>query len=141
MKPKSNALVVSKSLAHPLTIESIFGSISYLINFTVSSPATFLSASICSSTVADKPGILKFILLFNFLVSISAACIRNPAADLGEACQCLTLVLTGNLASIPFKGSLIIPEKNPEAAKFGFPGLTQIVGNRIEIPSTIPFLE
>ena len=49
-----------------------------------------------------------------------------------EACQCLTLVLTGNLASIPFKGSLIIPEKNPEAAKFGFPGLTQIVGNRIE---------
>ena len=34
-----------------------------------------------------------------------------------------------------------MPEKKPEAAKFGFPGLTHIVGNLIDIPSTIPFLE
>ena len=58
-----------------------------------------------------------------------------------EVHKLLTLVFTGSLASTPFKGSLIIPEKNPEAAKFGFPGLTQMVGNLIEIPSTIPFLE
>jgi len=41
----------------------------------------------------------KVILLFNFDVSSSAACIKNPAADLGVACQCLTSVSTGNIAS------------------------------------------
>ena len=66
-------------------------------------PATLPSATQWL-TVADRPGIFKVILLFNFFVSSSAACIKNPAAERGVACQCLTSVPTGKIASLPLRG-------------------------------------
>ena len=119
----------------------IVGSGWCLISFTTSLPATLSNASICSWTVTDKPGMFNVILSFNFDVSISAAWTRKPAAALGVACQCLTSGLTGRIASWPFKGSRIIPEKKPEAARLGLPGLTQIVGYLLDTPSIIFFLE
>ena len=56
----------------------------------------------------------------------------------GEANQCRTVSGTGNTASLPFSGSRMIPEKNPDAARFAFPGRTQIVGSRIPTPSRKP---
>ena len=45
---------------------------------------------------------------------------------------------TGRTASFPTSGSRMMFEKNPEAALFGLPGLTQIVGRRMPIPSKMP---
>ena len=56
----------------------------------------------------------------------------------GDANQCRTVSGTGSTASCPTSGSRMMPEKNPEAALFGFPGRTQIVGRRIPMPSKKP---
>ena len=42
---------------------------------------------------------------------------------------------------MPLSGSLVMPEKNEDAAKFGLPGRTHIVGKRIAKPSQNPFRE
>ena len=44
----------------------------------------------------------------------------------GEASQWRTSSDTGSTASRPFSGSRMMLEKNPEAARFGAPGRTQI---------------
>ena len=63
---------------------------------------------------------------------------RKPTADFGEACQWRTSSDTGSTASSPASGSRMMLEKKPEAALFGLPGRTQIVGSRIEMPSSRP---
>ena len=55
-----------------------------------------------------------------------------------QANQCLTSSVTGNTAGSPMSGSRIMPEKKLEAALFGFPGRTQMVGKRIPMPSKKP---
>src|SRR5437868_6122862 len=63
---------------------------------------------------------------------------RKPTADRGLACVCRTVSATGRIASIPAKGSRMMPEKKPDAALFGLPGRTQIVGRRMPTPSRKP---
>ena len=72
------------------------------------------------------------------LVSIVAAWTRKPTADRGEACQWRTWSETGSTASWPLSGSRMMLEKKPEAALFGAPGRTQIVGRRMPTPSKKP---
>ena len=45
---------------------------------------------------------------------------------------------TGSNASCPASGSRMMPEKKPDAALFGLPGRTQIVGRRMPTPSRNP---
>ena len=71
-------------------------------------------------------------------MSIVAACSRNSTAARGEANQWRTSSGTGSTASSPFNGSRMIPEKKPDAARFGAPGRTQIVGSRTPTPSMNP---
>ena len=59
-------------------------------------------------------------------------------AERGLACLCITSFGTGRIASCHASGSRIIPEKNPDAALFGLPGRTQIVGRRMPMPSKKP---
>ncbi len=101
-------------------------------------PATAVSAAICSATVADRPGMLK--LRRGPIASLSsvAACMRKPIADRGEACQWRTLSATGRIAGLPARGSRRMLEKKPDAALFGSPGRTQIVGRRMPMPSRKP---
>src|SRR5258708_13515444 len=89
---------------------------------------------------ADSPGTERIRRSPTRAPSISATRKKNRTADRGEANQSRTVSGTSKIASCPFKGSRIIPEKKLEAARFGLPGRTQIVGNRIPIPSKKPFL-
>ena len=66
------------------------------------------------------------------------AWIRKPTADFGEACQCRTSSETGSTASSPASGSRMMLEKKPDAALFGLPGRTQMVGRRMLMPSSRP---
>ena len=50
----------------------------------------------------------------------------------------MTLSDTGRTASAPASGSRMMLEKKPEAALFGLPGRTQMVGSRRLMPSTSP---
>ena len=63
---------------------------------------------------------------------------RKPTAERGVACVCTTLSVTGSTASCPASGSRMMPEKNPDAALFGLPGRTQMVGRRMPTPSRKP---
>ena len=45
---------------------------------------------------------------------------------------------TGSTASWPASGSRMMPEKKPDAALFGLPGRTQMVGRRMPTPSRKP---
>ena len=74
-------------------------------------------------------------------MSSVAAWRKNPVAARGEANQWRTSSDTGSTASRPLSGSRMMLEKNPEAARFGAPGRTQIVGSRSAIPSTKPWRE
>ncbi len=71
-------------------------------------------------------------------VSIVAAWRMNSTAARGEACQCITLSETGSTASWPASGSRMMLEKKPDAALFGLPGRTQMVGSRRLMPSRKP---
>ena len=60
---------------------------------------------------------------------------RKPTAARGVACVCTTLSFTGSTASCPASGSRMMFEKKPDAALFGLPGRTQMVGSRMPTPS------
>ena len=139
-KPRAFARAGSRFLGQPATMRAIVSSGSLRMSFTAFSPATCRSASICSPTVAETPGRLSVRRAPRSAVSISAARRRKPTAERGEACQCRTSSPTGRIASLPESGSRMIPEKNPDAALFGAPGRTQIVGSLRPIPSKNPRL-
>ena len=63
---------------------------------------------------------------------------RKPTAERGLAWVWRTLSATGSTASWPASGSRMMPEKKPDAALFGLPGRTQIVGSRMPTPSRKP---
>ena len=117
------------------------GSGSRVIRLATFSPATRSSAAICSPTVAEMPGMVRLRRGPIFAVSMVPAWIRKPTAERGEACQCRTSSDTGKIASWPARGSRRMPEKKPEAALFGKPGRTQMVGRRMPTPSMKPRLE
>ena len=105
---------------------------------TTVSPATRRSAAICSPTVQATPGMVRLMRGPSFSRVSEAACTRKPAAERGLACQCITLSSTGSTASLPASGSRMMLEKKPEAALFGLPGRTQMVGRRMPTPSRKP---
>ena len=139
-KPERFARLVSKSRGQPLTILTIIGSGSRRISLTAFSPATRRNASICSPTVADRPGIDRLRRQPSGARSMVAACSRKPTAERGLACQCRTSSLTGRIASCPASGSRRMLEKKPDAALFGLPGRMQMVGRRMPMPSKKPRL-
>ena len=96
-----------------------------------------LSASICSATVQDTPGMVMLMRAPNCSRVSPAAWTRKPAAARGVAWVWRTVSATGSTASSPANGSRMIEEKNPDAALLGLPGRTQMVGNRKPTPSRI----
>ena len=136
--PRRSARLASSAAAQSPTISMICGSGSWRISRTAASPPTRRSASICSPTVADSPGIESVRRGPISSVSTVAARRQNPTAERGEACQCRTVSGTGSTASLPTSGSRRMLEKNPEAALFGAPGRMQMVGSRMPTPSTKP---
>ena len=89
-------------------------------------------------TVAETPGIVRERRSPSAPPSSSAAWTRKSTAARGEANQCRTSSETGRTASSPFRGSRMMLEKNPDAARFGAPGRTQIVGRRMPDPVEEP---
>ena len=136
--PSSSARRGSNRPGQPATIRVIVSSGSSLIKRTAPSPAMRRNASICSATVAETPGIVRQRRSPSRPPSSEAACRRKPTAERGDAYQCRTSSGTGSTASCPFNGSRMIPEKNPDAARLGGPGRTQIVGSRTAMPSRRP---
>ena len=56
----------------------------------------------------------------------------------GDSSHKRVFALTGQTAGSPFNGSRMMPLANEEAAAFGRPGRTLIVGNRSTRPSMKP---
>src|SRR5688500_20209539 len=69
-------------------------------------------------------------------VVIEAACIRLWITVSGLERKRESSCDTGQIASSPRKGSRIMLLTNEEAARFGLPGRTHIVGNLSTTPST-----
>ena len=138
VKPSFSARSVAKSRGQPETMLMMVGSGTRLIRAVTFLPATRSSAAICSPTETDIPGMLRLRRGPIALRSMVPAWTRNPTADFGEACQCRTSSDTGRTASSPASGSRMMLEKKPDAALFGLPGRTQIVGRRMDIPSSRP---
>ena len=63
---------------------------------------------------------------------------RKPIAARGLAWVCTTVSATGSTASTPASGSRMMPEKKPDAALFGLPGRTTMLGSRMPTPSQKP---
>ena len=120
------------------TIAQMVGSGSSRISAVNLSPATRASDSICSPTVTPTPGMVRLGRGPSFPLSMPAAWTRKLIAERGLAWVCSTVRGTGRIASWPASGSRIMPEKKPEAALFGLPGRTQIVGRRMPMPSKMP---
>ena len=138
VKPSFNARSGAKFRGQPSTMPMIVGSGSRRIRAVTALPATRSSAAICSPTVTERPGMLRLRRAPIAAVSMVPAWMRKPTADRGEACQCRTSSETGSTASCPASGSRMMFEKKPEAALFGLPGRTQIVGRRMPMPSSSP---
>ena len=136
--PRAPARRASNAPGHAATMRAIVSSGSCRIKATASSPAARRSASIWVATVADTPGIVRQRCRPRSTVSRAAAWTRKPTPDRGDANQCRTSVGTGNVASSPLSGSRMMLEKKPDAAWFGLPGRTQIVGRRRPMPSMNP---
>jgi len=136
--PRASARFAAKLRGQPSTMRMIVGSGSRRMRRATLSPATLRNASICSATVALIPGMLRLRRVPSCPLSILAACSRKSMAARGEANQWRTLSGTGSTASWPESGSRMMPEKKPEAALFGLPGRTQIVGRRMPMPSMNP---
>src|SRR6185437_3622781 len=138
VKPSWRARLASKLRGQPSTMPMMNASGSRLIRAATFSPATRLSAAICSPTVADRPGMVSPRRGPAAARSMVAACWRKPTAERGVACQWRTVSGTGRTASLPASGSRRMLEKKPDAALLGRPGRMQMVGRRIEMPSRKP---
>jgi hypothetical protein len=130
LKTQRLARCAEKLRGQPSTMRITVGSGSRRMRATTPSPATRRSDAICSPTVAASPGMVRLRRQPSFWVSMVAAWIRKPTAERGEACQWRTSSETGSTASCPASGSRMMFEKNPDAALFGRPGRTQMVGRR-----------
>ena len=70
---------------------------------------------------------------------MSAARKKKPTADRGDANRSALYPGRQNcFLSVQWLPMML--EKKPDAARFGLPGRTRIVGNRIPMPSKKPFL-
>ena len=65
----------------------------------------------------------------------------DRSAELGDASQSGVSGGMGQTDGSPDSGSRRIPDAKPDAAAFGAPGRTLIVGSRTVRPSTKPFRE
>ena len=130
---------LGREVARPaLDDRMIVGFGSRRMRATTLSPATFRSASICSPTVTDRPGMVRLRRAPTLAPSRPAAWSRKFTAERGLACQWRTLSGTGSTASWPASGSRMMLEKKPEAAMLGLPGRTQMVGSLMPMPSMKP---
>ena len=128
----------SKRVGQPETIFMIAASGSRRMRATTFSPATRRSAAICSPTVQATPGMVRLMRGPSFSRVSEAACTRKPAAELRAGVPVHHALLTGSTASLPASGSRMMLEKKPDAALFGVPGRTQMVGSRMPTPSRKP---
>src|SRR3954449_4063894 len=129
LKPRLSARLASSLRAQPSTILMITGSGSRRMRSATLSPATRLSAAICSATVTDRPGMLRLRRCPTRAVSIVAAWMRKLTAERGDACQWRTSSATGSTACCPASGSRVMPPKKAPAALLGFPG--RLPGERL----------
>ena len=69
---------------------------------------------------------------------MSWAMMKHSTTVRGDSSQTRVAALTGQTEVSPLSGSRMMPLANDEAAAFGRPGRTLIVGSRSERPSTKP---
>ena len=98
-KPSEHARDASRLRGHPSTIRMMTGSGWRRMSFTRSAPAHRPRLSIISLTVAERPGIERFLRAPTSAPSISAARKKNPTAEPGDANQCRIVSGTGSTAS------------------------------------------
>src|SRR5476649_54702 len=120
------------------TIFSIFGSGCQSISAATSSPATSFSASTISVTLTESPGMLTTGHVPSSACSSSQPAISDSIACFGDSSHKRTSPPTGHTARSPFSGSRMMPLANDDAAAFGLPGRTLMVGRRSTRPSTNP---
>src|SRR5260370_15731269 len=84
-KPNERARDASRLRGHPSTIRMMTGSGWRRMSFTRSAPAHRPRLSIISLTVAERPGIERFLRGPTSAPSISAARKKNPTAEPGDA--------------------------------------------------------
>src|SRR5271169_3331031 len=93
------------------------------------------SAATASPTPTSRPGTLIERVCANLAAGTSWPVIRLAIAARGDATHTRVLGATGQTASMPDSGSRMMLLANDDAALFGLPGRTVIVGRRNDRPS------
>jgi hypothetical protein len=105
------------------------------------SPPVFASASSIWRTDTVIPGRLSARGPTQRSAGTSCAWIRFAMASAGDISHIAVSGSTGHAASMPASGSRMMPLAKLDAAAFGLPGRTTIVGSRTARPSIIPLRE
>jgi hypothetical protein len=138
LKPMASARSVRKRTGHVCTMPWMRASGTNLTRFVVSGPATRPIASSISRTVSVIPGRFTTRLDGQADAGESCACMKASTARFGERIHTPVVSGTGHSASTPLRGSRMMPLANEDAARFGLPGRTTIVGRRSDRPSRNP---
>ena len=119
-------------------MRSIAGSGCQSMRSATASPATRRSAATMSPTLTLMPGTLIERRVVNADAGASWPTTRLSIAVRGDDTHILVCGDTGHSARSPASGSRMMPLANDDAALFGWPGRTVIVGRRSERPSIMP---
>lgn len=138
MKPNCRARWVSNSPGQPATMRLMAASGSNRTRAATTSPATARSASSISRTRTLMPGRLSVRNAPNAEAGSVAAWMKLLTTAAGLESHSASSAFTGHTACSPCSGSRMMPLANDEAALFGLPGRTLMVGRRSTRPSTKP---
>ena len=113
---------------------------SHRMRAATSAPATRVSALTISPTVTDSDGTFRVRCIPRRSAGRSCAMMKLSTATVGEASTTRLAGSTGQTEISPFSGSRNRLLANDDAAAFGRPGRTLIVGSRMARPSMNPRL-
>src|SRR5690348_5242 len=156
--PSARPAPAAKRAGHVDTIRSIAGSYSQRTRSATASPATVRSAFTMSPTATQSPGTLierdctgakdrparessdaaPRAAPARRSAATSCPTMRLSMTALGDCSHMRVEAATGQFATLPARGSRMIELANDDAALFGLPGRTTIVGKRSDRPSMKP---
>src|SRR3989442_8949205 len=128
LKPIASARGVAKRTGQVFTIAWMRASGFQATRFETWAPAIFPIASIVPVTGTVMPGRFTTRFAPHFDAGKSWACTKASTTRRGESSQTPVAGGSGESYAMPFRGSRITALANDEAAAFGLPGQTTIVG-------------
>jgi MFS family permease len=140
-KPKPSSRVTSKSPGQEQTISVMRCSGCWVTRARTAGPPTRSRLASISAGVTQMPGRFSVRQVPRRVPSSAIACTRLATTMSGDESHSRVSIGTGRFEGRPASGSRMIPLAKEEAAEFGFPGRTTMVGSRQTRPSTKPLRE